>query len=285
MAVAIPAPSPSLVQRKPAQPASAAPPAQASPPAPIAAAQASAKVGEVFRDCPNCPEMVVVPAGEFMMGSPESEAGRSSDEGPQHRVRIAQPFAVGRFEVTFDEWDACVAGGGCGGYRPDDNGWGRGRQPVINVSWDDAKAYVQWLNSRTGKATACRARRSGSTWRGRGRRRRSGRERPSPPTRRTMTGKTYGTGKKGEYRLQSIPVAACRRTRGACTRCWETSERVGSRTVITTAMRTRPATEVFGVQAVVRSGAWCAAAPGTSTPWLRALGDPQLARPATESTI
>jgi formylglycine-generating enzyme required for sulfatase activity len=72
--------------------------------------------------------MVVVPAGSFTMGSPALE------ESPQHRVVFAQPFAIGRFEVTFAQWDACVVGGGCGGYRPNDH-WGRGQEPVINVSW------------------------------------------------------------------------------------------------------------------------------------------------------
>ena len=107
--------------------------------------------GTALRDCPDCPEMVVVPAGSFMMGSPSHEAGRDSDEGPRHRVTIAKPFAVGKYEVTFAEWDACVAAGGCGGYRPDDGGWGRGRRPTINVNWDDAKAYVRWLSRKTGK--------------------------------------------------------------------------------------------------------------------------------------
>jgi formylglycine-generating enzyme required for sulfatase activity len=65
--------------------------------------------GDSFRDCPDCPEMVAVPAGSFMMGSPESEEARRGDEGPQHRVTIAKPFAAGKFAVTFDEWDACVA--------------------------------------------------------------------------------------------------------------------------------------------------------------------------------
>ena len=102
--------------------------------------------GTAFRDCTECPEMVVVPAGSFMMGSDES-----SSEIPRHRVTIAKPFAVGKYEVTFAEWDACVAAGGCGGHRPGDEGWGRGRWPVINVSWDDAKAYVRWLNRKTGK--------------------------------------------------------------------------------------------------------------------------------------
>ena len=109
------------------------------------------KVGERFRDCAECPEMVVVPAGSFLMGSPESEWGRDGDEGPVHRVEIAEPFAIGVYEVTFAEWDACAADGGCGGYLPDDEGWGRGRRPVINVSWEDAQAYVRWLSAKTGK--------------------------------------------------------------------------------------------------------------------------------------
>src|SRR5262244_4198017 len=80
-------------------------------------------------------------SGSFTMGSPTSEPGHSIDENPQHTVTIARPFAIGRFPVTFDEWDACAAGGGCNSYKPSDEGWGRGRRPVINVSWDDAEAY------------------------------------------------------------------------------------------------------------------------------------------------
>ena len=109
------------------------------------------EAGAVFRDCPECPEMVVVPAGEFMMGSPPSEEDRRDSEGPVHRVTIAEPFAAGKYEVTFEEWDACVGGGGCGGYRPDDEGWGRGSRPVINVSWEDAQAYAAWLSGKTGE--------------------------------------------------------------------------------------------------------------------------------------
>lgn len=107
--------------------------------------------GRVFRDCDVCPEMVVVPPGSFMMGSPDSEEGRSPREGPQHRVTIDYPFAVGVYEVTFEEWDACLLAGGCGGHEPDDEGWGRGRRPVINVSWNDAWAYADWLTERTGE--------------------------------------------------------------------------------------------------------------------------------------
>jgi formylglycine-generating enzyme required for sulfatase activity len=110
------------------------------------------KPGDLFRECKDCPVMEVVPAGNFTMGSPAREPGRFSNEGPQHTVTIARQFAVGRDEVTFLQWDACVADGGCNGYRPDDSGWGRGLRPVINVSWDDANAYVAWLSKKTGKS-------------------------------------------------------------------------------------------------------------------------------------
>ncbi len=120
--------------------------------APLSAAEESAlRPNDSFRECDTCPEMVVVPAGSFTMGSPDDEKARGKDEGPQHPVTFARSFAVGRFAVTFDEWDACVADGGCSGYEPNDGGWGRGRRPVINVSWDDAKAYVAWLSRKTGK--------------------------------------------------------------------------------------------------------------------------------------
>jgi formylglycine-generating enzyme required for sulfatase activity len=98
-----------------------------------------------FKECVSCPEMVVVPAGSFIMGSSEV-----NEEKPPHSVTIRQPFAIGEFEVTFDEWYACVAHGGCD-YRPDDSGWGWGRQPVAKVSWDDAKQYVGWIAKLTGK--------------------------------------------------------------------------------------------------------------------------------------
>ena len=109
------------------------------------------EVGQRFRDCSTCPIMVVVPAGSFMMGSsPESEEGYS-DERPQHQVTIESPFAVGVYEVTFAEWDACVNAGGCGGYSPNDLGWGRARHPVTNVSWEDAWEYTAWLSEETGE--------------------------------------------------------------------------------------------------------------------------------------
>jgi formylglycine-generating enzyme required for sulfatase activity len=104
--------------------------------------------GRVFRDCPNCPEMIVVPAGSLMMGSNDG----SADEKPVRKVTIARPFAIGKFDVTFAEWDACVADDACK-YKPEDLGWGRGTRPVINVSWDDAnKEYIPWLSRKTGKS-------------------------------------------------------------------------------------------------------------------------------------
>ena len=109
------------------------------------------KPKDTFKECSNCPDMIVVPAGSFTMGSPTSEPGRFASEGPQHKVTIAKQFAIGQFELTFEEWDACVAESGCNGYRPLDQGWGRGHRPVINVSWNDAKAYVAWLAKKTDK--------------------------------------------------------------------------------------------------------------------------------------
>ena len=108
------------------------------------------EIGQVFRDCPTCPQLVVVPAGSYMMGSPAHEEGRSDVEGPVHRVTIAEPFAVGVYEVTFGEWDACASGGGCRNVLYD-AGWGRGRRPVIHVSWQGARDYVEWLSWQTGK--------------------------------------------------------------------------------------------------------------------------------------
>jgi len=98
-----------------------------------------------------CPEMVVMPAGKFVMGSPEGEKGRSDDEGPQHEVTIPRNFAVSRFVVTFDQWDACVRHGGCTLPGAGASSWGRGKQPAISVSWDDAQQYVSWLSGSTGK--------------------------------------------------------------------------------------------------------------------------------------
>ena len=112
---------------------------------------------ERFRDCSECPEMVALPAGRFLMGaSPNELDGLRQGYGwprlgePQHWVEINEPFAVGVFEVTFAEWDACVHAGGCD-VVSSDKGWGRDRRPVILVSWHDTLDYVWWLSERSGK--------------------------------------------------------------------------------------------------------------------------------------
>jgi formylglycine-generating enzyme required for sulfatase activity len=97
-----------------------------------------------------CPQMVVLPAGSFIMGSPATEQGHQPSEGPQHQVTIAKPFAVSKSELTFDEWDTCVNYDGCP-QGVTDSGWGHGQQPVINVTWGDAQHYVAWLSKMTGK--------------------------------------------------------------------------------------------------------------------------------------
>lgn len=110
----------------------------------MTAPSAAQQVGDTFRDCSDCPEMVVVPSGSFRMGS--SYGG--DWEKPVHDVRIGYSFAVGKYEVTFGQWDACVSAGGCS-HRPFDSV--RGSRPVINVSWNDAQEYVRWLSRTTGE--------------------------------------------------------------------------------------------------------------------------------------
>ena len=104
-----------------------------------------------FRECAkDCPEMVVIPAGAFTMGSPGTEEGRNDNEGPQHLVTIAKPFAVSKFAVTFADWDACVSVGGCP--HVSDSGFERGKRPVINLRWEDAQQYAAWFSKMTGRA-------------------------------------------------------------------------------------------------------------------------------------
>jgi len=110
----------------------------------------------VFRDVdePWCPEMVVLPAGDFMMGSPDTDKDASDNEKPRHKVTIGYRLAVGRYPLTFEEYDRyCEATGFFNRFfkKPGDQDWGRGRRPVINVSWDDAKGYAEWLGKETGK--------------------------------------------------------------------------------------------------------------------------------------
>ncbi len=104
--------------------------------------------GARFRDCEKCPEMVVIPAGRFQMGSPEGERGRSSDESPMREVSIHSPFSIGRFEVSVAEWEHCVAARACREVADDRRGGGADR-PVANVSWHDARKYTLWLSTVT----------------------------------------------------------------------------------------------------------------------------------------
>ncbi|MFZ1413086.1 MAG: SUMF1/EgtB/PvdO family nonheme iron enzyme [Defluviicoccus sp.] len=185
-----------------------APPPQAPPVQPaVGVSPRTYKALEIFKDCDSCPEMVALPGGTFTMGSPQNEEGRDNDEGPQHQVRIT-PFAIGKTEVTFAEWDACVAADGCNRYRPDDR-WGRGSQPVINVSWDDAKAYVAWLARQTGQPYRLPTE---SEWEYAAR---AGTKTPFSFGQTISTRQanyngndTYGSGSKGEYRQQTVPAGS-----------------------------------------------------------------------------
>jgi formylglycine-generating enzyme required for sulfatase activity len=172
--------------------------------------------GESFKDCKDCPEMVVAPAGSFMMGSTQEEIDGLvkqypqplfKNEGPQHQVTFKNAFAAGKYAVTFAEWDACVADGGCGGYKPSDEGWGREDRPVINVSSYDAKAYVLWLSKKTGqpyrllseaeREYVTRAGTSTPYWWG---------SSISTQQANYNGNYTYGGGNKGEVRNKTVPV-------------------------------------------------------------------------------
>lgn len=107
---------------------------------------------DMFKDCPDCPEMLAVEPGTVTMGSDLWLKSKELDYDArdQHTVTIETAFAMARHEVTFANWDACVSAGGCNGYAPPDEGWGRGPLPVIHVSWNDATAYAAWLTETTG---------------------------------------------------------------------------------------------------------------------------------------
>ena len=115
------------------------------------AAEQMLKAGDSFKECAtDCPEMIVAPSGSFTMGSAPTEKGRQTNEDPPHQVTIAKAFAVSKYELTFAEWDTCATHGDCDP-QINDSGYGRGRQPVINVTWEDAQRYVAWLSRMTGK--------------------------------------------------------------------------------------------------------------------------------------
>ena len=128
------------------------------------------EAGRTFRDCDDCPEMVVVPAGSVVIGSPASEPHRNGDEGPQREIAIPRPFAVSRYEVTRGQYEAFVRAtgrpvlGDCVTDRRQPGNWAADAEttfrdpsfaqsddhPVVCVSWDEAHAYVDWINARTG---------------------------------------------------------------------------------------------------------------------------------------
>lgn len=121
-------------------------------PAPLPPPAPDDYAGVVFRDCLDCPDLTEIPAGVFQMGSNSDDQGAVEAETPIRTVTISRPFALSRREITFDDWDKCVADGGCRAYAPSDAGWGRGTRPVINVSWEDAHSFTVWLAAKTGHA-------------------------------------------------------------------------------------------------------------------------------------
>ena len=104
------------------------------------------KPGTTFKDCDVCPTMVVIPPGTFIMGDDDGHRR----ELPAHAVAISKPFAIGIYEISFDEFDACHAAGGCS-RKPHDHKWGRGKQPVINITIADVDEYLKWLSDKTGQ--------------------------------------------------------------------------------------------------------------------------------------
>ena len=140
-----------------------------------------------LRDVSPGPQLVIIPAGRFVMGSPEDKAERYHN-GRQHEIAITQPFALGQYPATFEEYERFCAA--TGRDKPEDRGWGRGRRPVIMVYWHDALAYCEWLSQQTGQTYrlpteaewehACRANYYGN--------------------------RTYGAGHQGQYREQTMPV-------------------------------------------------------------------------------
>src|SRR5690606_13103215 len=141
-----------------------------SGPAPAAAIQSQAWTpGQTFKECRNCPEMIVLPAGTFMMGSPPDDPMRRDNE-VQHEITFERPFAMSTTPVTWNQWEACVRDGWCDGSavetalatlpngerNPDYQDRGRGTRPVVGVSWYDAQAFVGWLNAKAGEDDAYR---------------------------------------------------------------------------------------------------------------------------------
>jgi len=137
MIVPTPTPTPAAAPQPPPKPA------KETQPPPLPTFRDHLKDGGVG------PEMVRLPPEHFLMGASPGDDRANARERPQHEVRIARPFAIGRFPVTFEDYDRFVAA--TNRQPPADQGWGRGRRPVIKVSWDDAAAYCVWLTEQTGR--------------------------------------------------------------------------------------------------------------------------------------
>ncbi|MBR1237834.1 formylglycine-generating enzyme family protein [Bradyrhizobium sp. AUGA SZCCT0182] len=219
-----------------------------------------------FKECDVCPEMVVVPKGSFMMGTPADEPDRFKGEDPIHRVSFAKPFAVGRFTISFDEWDACLADGGCGRDKGDDKGFGRGRMPAQGINFVAAKSYLAWLSKKVGRTYRLpsesereyftRAGTSTTFWFGNTISAQDANYKASIP---------YGAGPRGADSKGPWWWTPIRPTRSACIRCTATCSS-GPRTASTSAtMKIRRSMAHPGSRAIA-SGACYAAAPGTGSP-------------------
>ncbi|NND50603.1 MAG: SUMF1/EgtB/PvdO family nonheme iron enzyme [Rhizobiales bacterium] len=115
-----------------------------------AGAEHCLKPGDTFRDGDAGPQMVVIAPGSFAMASPDGASGGIEGEGSRLEVTIAQPFAAGRTEITFENWDACAAAQACSGDKPSDHGWLRAERTIIDVSWPEVQGYLAWLSEKTG---------------------------------------------------------------------------------------------------------------------------------------
>jgi formylglycine-generating enzyme required for sulfatase activity len=105
--------------------------------------------GKRFRDCDDCPDLVVLASGSYWQGAEEDSKAALANEKPMRKVVLQKPLAIGIHEVTMAQWQVCVAGGAC---QPvNDNGWGGGARPVMMVSWNDAQGYLEWLSKKTGQ--------------------------------------------------------------------------------------------------------------------------------------
>ena len=100
-----------------------------------------------IKDCDDCPELAIIPPGTFTMGTDS----RHKYEGPAHKRTIDKAFAIGIYEVSFDQWKVCFDEGACGTDFPDDHKWGMGNRPIMNITWHDTKMYLDWISKKTGK--------------------------------------------------------------------------------------------------------------------------------------